>query len=388
MIIDVDAHGEPDPTWLGASRLAERSRQEPDLDASVRFIAGDLLADVPRDRWPSIEDVVPPGLDAILGRRRIEGFSYDGAEQRGAANPEKRIAWLDEVGIDAQNVIALQPVEYLRFLSDRTLARELISSCNDWMADAHDGFTDRLWPVTTIDQADVGWSIEQLTKMRARGSRAFLISSAPVDGVPPTHSTFDPLWSAATDLGMVPVIHVGVNPARFDPGWANVEGDMTLLRQLGVSQAHQSIQLFLNAMVFGGAFERHPNLTVLIAECGIHWFAGTVEHMQQRDARHAAHAAINLGPYRWSLSPAEFVARNVKITPVPSANQNPASLLELHPDSVVFSSDYAHNEGNPSPVRYYQDLLAGTEASTLDRFFGESMADCYARMGDPIPADS
>jgi predicted TIM-barrel fold metal-dependent hydrolase len=387
MIIDVDAHGEPAPNWLEGSQLADRLRQAPANEGAVRFIAGDLLADVAPDRWPTAEEVAPPGLDAILGRRRIDGFSYDGANQRGVVEPEARIAWLDEVGIDRQNTIAVQPIEYARFVADRTLARDLLGACNSWMADMHDGFTDRLWPVTTIDQGDVDWSIAELTKMRARGSRAFLISSAPVDGVPPTHSSMDRLWAAATDLGMVPIIHVGMNPARFDPGWANVEGDMTLLRQLGVSQAHQSIQLFLNAMVFGGVFERHPALTVLIAECGIHWFAGTVEHMQQRDARQAAHAAVNLGPYKWPLSPAEYVARNIRITPVPSVNQNPAALLERHPDCVVFSSDYAHNEGNPSPVRYYQDLLAGTEASTLESFFGKSMADCYARMGDPIPAD-
>jgi hypothetical protein len=47
---------------------------------------------------------------------------------------------------------------------------------------------------------------------------------------------------------------------------------------------------------------------------------------------------------------------------------------------------YVRAEGNPSPVRCYQDLLAGTEVSTLERFFGRWMAVCYARMGDPIPA--
>ncbi|WP_410968850.1 hypothetical protein, partial [Salmonella sp. SAL4444] len=88
------------------------------------------------------------------------------------------------------------------------------------------------------------------------------------------------VWDAAEDLGMIAILHVGANPATFAPGWTNVEGDMTLLRQLGISQGHQSVQVFLNGMVFGGVFERHPNLTVLIAECGLHWFSGTFEHME------------------------------------------------------------------------------------------------------------
>ena len=82
------------------------------------------------------------------------------------------------------------------------------------------------------------------------------------------HPRFEPLWSAATDLGMIALLHVGYNPASADPAWANVDGDMMLLRHLGVSQGYQSMQLILNGMVFGGTFDRHPNLTVLIAECG------------------------------------------------------------------------------------------------------------------------
>ena len=75
--------------------------------------------------------------------------------------------------------------------------------------------------------------------MRGRGSRAFLIGTIPVPGVPVMHPRFDPIWSAATDLGMVALLHVGYQPASFDAAWANTAGDMMLLRQLGVSQGHQ-----------------------------------------------------------------------------------------------------------------------------------------------------
>ena len=159
---------------------------------------------------------------------------------------------------------------------------------------------------------------------------------------------------------------------------------MALLRQLGVSQGHQSIQIFLNGMVFGGVFERHPDLTVLIAETGIHWFAGTVEHMEQRDARNVPTAELFMGPYRWSLSPAEFVRRNVRITPLPNVHQSPARLLDQFEECVVFSSDYAHNEGNPHPIAHYDELLAGIDDRTRSSFMGANIAECYSRMGEPL----
>jgi predicted TIM-barrel fold metal-dependent hydrolase len=220
--------------------------------------------------------------------------------------------------------------------------------------------------------------------MRAKGSRAFLISSAPINGIPPMHSSFDRLWSAAVDLGMLPILHVGFNPARFDPGWANVEGDMALLRQLGVSQGHQSIQVFLTAMVFGGVFERHPDLTIVIAECGIHWFAGTVELLEQRDSRKVPSAGLFMGSYRWDLSPGEFLRRNVRITPLPNPQQSPARLLEAYPECIVFSSDYAHNEGHPSPLAYYDEILVGLDEATKASFLGDNLAGCFARMGADV----
>jgi predicted TIM-barrel fold metal-dependent hydrolase len=163
---------------------------------------------------------------------------------------------------------------------------------------------------------------------------------------------------------------------------------MMLLRQLGVSQGHQSVQLMLNGMVFGGTFDRHPTLTILIAECGLHWFAGTVDHMESRDARRQPETRLYMGDYPFDLSPAEFVRRNVRITPLPRLHQSPRELLETFPECVVFSSDYNHNEGCPTPTAYYADLLADIRPDVREGFLGATIAASYARMGDPLPTPS
>jgi len=198
------------------------------------------------------------------------------------------------------------------------------------------------------------------------------------------HERYEPLWSAAEDLGMVAFLHAGQNPASYDPAWANYP-DTTVLRQLGACQSQQAAQLMLNGMVFGGVFHRHPKLTVVMAELGIHWFAGTVEHMESRGPA-IPESAVYMGPYPYELTPAEFVRRNVRITPLPRAHQSPLRLLEDYPECVVFSSDYAHNESNPEPTAHYDALLAGVDADRRASFLGTNIAACYARMGDPLPA--
>jgi predicted TIM-barrel fold metal-dependent hydrolase len=303
----------------------------------------------------------------------------------GAADAGARVEWLDANGIDLESVICLEGMLNARFLDDRALAREVIHSCNSWLADAVDGHTDRLLPVTCIDFGDVDGAIAELTRMRTRGSRAFLIGTIPVPGVPVMHPRFDAIWSAATDLGMVALLHIGYQPASFDPAWANTAGDMMLLRQLGVSQGHQSVQLMLNGMVFGGTFDRHPALTVVIAECGLHWFEGTLDHMDSRDARRYPEARLYMGEYPFELSPSEFVRRNVRVTPLPRLHQSPRRLLETFPECIVFSSDYNHNEGSGTPTAYYDEVLEGVDPERRGRFLGGNIAECYSRMRDPLP---
>ena len=44
----------------------------------------------------------------------------------------------------------------------------------------------------------------------------------------------------------------------------------------------------------------------------------------------------------------------------------------------------AHFEGFTDPIGYYREQLAPLDEKTRERFFGGTMLDVYARMGDPI----
>ncbi|MCU0273642.1 MAG: hypothetical protein MUE34_10435, partial [Acidimicrobiales bacterium] len=166
MIIDVDAHGEPpqevvDEAWQRAGL--------PPYDVgetTMKFVAGDLLETMPREQWPSLGELLPPGAAAIAGFERIEGFAYEGAEQSGLADPAKRLAWLDANGIAAQNVISLRGLTSTRFLDDREAAQDLIAVCNTYMAELHADFTDRLWPTTALTFEDLDWVVAEMTRMR------------------------------------------------------------------------------------------------------------------------------------------------------------------------------------------------------------------------------
>jgi predicted TIM-barrel fold metal-dependent hydrolase len=388
MIIDVDSHFEPGSDWLAPyPELAKRlPRVDPALLA-VHTIVGDVLRDVPEAERPPVAELLPPGLLTLFGEEKAgeaaRRAEFAGKQQFQKANASARVRWLDGQGIAIQNVICLSGIAQTLFVPDRALRQEALAASNSWLADTCDEAGGRLLPVSVLEFEDVGWMVAELTRMRARGSRIFLIPGYPVNGIPPTHPSWDRVWSAATDLGMAPMLHTGFEHTRIDPGWANVGADVTFLRQFGGSFRHFAPTTLINSMIYSGVFERHPKLTLFIAEVGVGWLPFLHREI---DDRISPTAELFVGSWKYPMKPSEYLARNVRGTPLSAGNDSPLAKIidELPDDMIVFSSDFPHFEGFTDPIGHYAGALAALRPDRRERFFGGSVADVYARMGDPI----
>jgi hypothetical protein len=84
------------------------------------------------------------------------------------------------------------------------------------------------------------------------------------------------------------------------------------------------------------------------------------------------------------LTPGEYVARNVRVTPLPAAHESPIPALEAMPTVPVMSSDYPHFEGNGDPMGYYKKELEACSDADRASFYGGSLAERFAAMGDPL----
>jgi hypothetical protein len=92
------------------------------------------------------------------------------------------------------------------------------------------------------------------------------------------------------------------------------------------------------------------------------------------------------GRFTLPLRPSEYARRNVRVTPLPVASLPLAPYLEQLDGMVVFSTDYPHPEGmDADALDWYRIHLDGIDDAVQQRFFGDSMLDAYARMGDPLP---
>jgi predicted TIM-barrel fold metal-dependent hydrolase len=387
-IIDIDSHFEPGSDWL--EPYPELAKKLPLLDPgllAIDAIVGDLLRGVPLEQRPPVAELLPPGLLTLFSaekagekERRTE---FEGKSQFQVANAAARLKWLDEQGIAQQHVICLAGIAYNLSLPERALRQEVIRSCNQWLAATCAASGGRLRPVTALEYGDLDFVVAELTRMRALGSRIFLIPAYPVNGVPPSHPSWDRVWAAAQDLAMMPMLHTGFERMSFDPGWANQGGDVTLLRQLGGAHRHVAPMTLLYALIYSGVFERFPRLTVLLAEVGTGWLPYV---MREIDDRVSPVAELFVGKWKLPLKPSEYLACNVKATPLSGGNDSPLTKImdELPDDMIVFSSDFPHFEGFAQPALHYAQALAGLSAQKRERFLGGAIADAFRRLGDPL----
>lgn len=389
VIFDVDSHFEPTENWLDEfsslkTRLPARF-PESDPRITIRspeqyafFTSHDVLRFVPPAERMPIERLVTPRMRAMYapGART---FGFPDAEMGPPMkDPKRRIAWMDAQGVTAANLISGTGYTVMRCIEDPALQQDTLSALNTWITDRASDHRGRFFPVASLTYHDLDWAILELRRMRERGCRSFLFNAEPLGKLPPTDPSFDRLWAAACDLGMMVVVHTGAAAARFHPAWARVNDPMAL-RVIAVSQASQAVQVFLTAMLVCGVFERHPKLTVLIAEFGIDWIAPLASRI---DGQVAADSPI--GGYRLPLLPSEYVRRNVRVTPLPHPHQSPLPTLEALPEVAVYSSDMPHFESNPDPVGHYREHLARLPDAKREWFLGGNVLDCFARMGDPL----
>ncbi|MEE2783846.1 MAG: amidohydrolase family protein [Pseudomonadota bacterium] len=399
-IIDVDAHFHEPVDWVAhtdpglANAIGTPPPRFIDVVDSVFGIGNPALKALPDGQVPDKRvDTILPGFTQHLEmtQDRQPDLQAEAAEDPVCA-AEARLAFCDERGIDVQFLnpsflvsTVVQAANAKRF----DLMRDIRACWNQWASDQVFGHTDRLIPVTQIDLSDIPWSIAQMTRMRDKGSRAFQIPEAPVGnprlaGGPEiaksiTHPDFDPIWSAAVDLGMAAFAHVGFGRESINNGWANNGGeDLSTYSFLNMVVAPQlAPQLLLSAMVFDGLFERFPKLTVVVEEVGISWLPHLLHVLDGGVGRHPLSILEDSeyrpdfagAAYKLPLAPSEYLRRQVRVTPL-VATQPLKPTIDVAPEMLCFSSDYPHVEGAAEAVATCDRQLEEMDEDRRAAFYG------------------
>jgi predicted TIM-barrel fold metal-dependent hydrolase len=340
----------------------------------------ELQPDDPLDLMPS------DFRNTIEKNAATQADRFDASAENPHYNTDARLVFCDERGIDVQFInpsVGILGMTQAMAAGRMDLMPDIFAAINSFLAEHCAGHTDRLIPVMDAWSADVDWTVAEMTRMRALGSRAFHVTQDQEKS--PTHPDYEPMWSAAEDLDMAAYVHLTFGQPPIHPSWANNgRGIAAIQGEFDQADMRNETRNFLKAMVFDGVLERHPNLRIIVAENAHSWLPMLIHDMDYKTTTVAMDGVAQEPPCKLPLRPSEYLQRQVKITPLIGFIECGFEWLSLEqlmeflpsPDMVVFSSDYPHVEGRDNAVALYEKAIP--DATVRERFFGAAMDEFMA----------
>lgn len=383
-IIDADSHFQEPADWFEKAnpKLAAELPQMSAAEKLVDVVVGDLFASVPPAIRPDPMKLVPPKVrdayeDFIKGGEPPRQVVEAGAYLPAASEPEPRLAWMDERGIDMQIVLptlGYHPYRNAVRAGRADLALQTLDTYNRWAAERLHGYTDRLIPTVVVDLVDVDWSRAQMRMMRAQGATVVFVKADPQDNKALNHPDFEPFWAEAQDLGMTIMFHVGGGRAPMHPGWGNMGDDIVTFYRLASIARELVPQMAIASMIFGGVMERYPRLGFIVSELGIDWLPHFIETIDAQ-ADMSRPKMLSFGRYELPMKPSDYMQRQVRVSVVHQQDALRPTIDRIPEGIVVFSSDFPHVEGHQDAVRIYDEQLGDVSQSAREAFFGKAVAE-------------
>lgn len=307
------------------------------------------------------------GFASVMKARDFEAIS----ESR---TPDARLRDLDSDGIWAEVMFPNRLMFMLYRLSNPEFQTTMCRLYNDWLADEFIGDSDRFIPIGVLPVLDVPSSVAEMRRLAKRGFRGVLMP-AHSDGLPHAynHPSYDDIWAAAADLGLVVHFHAGsgrdVQPAR-NPGGAVINFVLT-------TGGPQETVVYLCG---SGVLARHPQLRVSMVETGSGWLAWILGAMDEGYREHGMFVKPRLDEL-----PSEYFRRQGAVTfmndPVGFHNVNFTG-----DRCLMWGSDYPHPEGTfPNSRTYLQEQLVGVPADIAANVLVHNASRLYRV---DVPADA
>jgi predicted TIM-barrel fold metal-dependent hydrolase len=268
---------------------------------------------------------------------------------------------------------------------------------NRWLVDFVAEAPERRAGIAQIMLHDIDAAVAEVRWAKEHGLRGgVLLPGTPPGGnyEPLWSEVYEPLWQVCEELDMPVNSHGGGGGPSY--------GDTDLSYVMFVLEVQWWSQRALWAMVFSGAFERHPGLRMVFTEQGTAWLPGKLTELdhfwrRMRDVEGGSQESMWGEPVRkLSLSPSEYFARQCFVG---ASFFRPSESLVRHQvgvDKVMWGSDYPHVEGTQPfsreamratfsdvPEDEVRLLLGGNAARVFD-FDLDALAPLADRIGPTV----
>ena len=398
VVVSADAHAAPDTLDEYLSYVDPAHRE-----AVAAF--GDLSA-VAIPMFGGVDPGEIDDADAVraVATRRLAGMGVDTeAAAEWLANygedwvfpsdaDGRRLAYLEEQGIHAEVVFpgpvlagGLSPAMYLGGHSSKNLevVWPALRAYNRWLAEFCAAAPGRRTGCIPIDLHDMDRAVDEVAWVREHGIHGGIMLPAMSlrNGLPGyADDYYEPLWSACEDHDIVVNLHTGASGTATDAkqlydakhGWF-----------LGLYEVFVFTRRPLWFLIFGGVFDRHPGLKVVVTENGVQWLPSLVRDMESFFDTHGG------APVRSYLKmrPAEYVDRHVFLGGSLMKRSEAEMREEIGVDRLMWGADYPHLEG-AAPVHrlVLRQVFGGMPEGDLRRILGGNAVRVFGFDGAQLQA--
>jgi predicted TIM-barrel fold metal-dependent hydrolase len=229
----------------------------------------------------------PPKLAARLDREFVDEWiekMFVTGRDAGFSDPERRLKEVEREGVCAEVIFpdfiipfALVPPGTLSESLDPTPPPDeeheeaSFRAYNRWLVDYMSIAPERFAGMALVSwQGDIEDAIADIRWAHAAGLKGIVLPGFAPE-MPLYHLDFEPIWNVLEELGMIVNSHIGNSTSArrplLAPGIFHEAAGIRVRMPENVFGIHN----MLSHLVWGGVFERHPNLKFVFTEQGTGW---------------------------------------------------------------------------------------------------------------------
>jgi predicted TIM-barrel fold metal-dependent hydrolase len=241
-----------------------------------------------------------------------------------------------------------------------------VRAYNRWLADFCNTNPTRMAGVALINVDDIDVTVEVIREARELGLWGGVLLPTST-GTQPFyhHPRYEPLWAVCEELDL---------PLQSHSGWSPDYGDVASATAMFISEVDMWAQRPFTALLWSGAFERHPNMNYVFTEAGSGWVGEKLRVLEfKADNPIFKHFTKDL-----TLSPSEYFERQCYIGASFLPRHEAHFCKELGVPKFMWGSDYPHLEGSwPSSLKSLTETFYDFAEEDIRAILGLNAARVY-----------
>jgi predicted TIM-barrel fold metal-dependent hydrolase len=212
---------------------------------------------------------------------------------------------------------------------------------NRWLADYVSVAPARFAGMAAVSWHDVDSAVKEIRYAHSVGLKGVVLPAFSPE-VPLYHETYEAIWNVLDELGMVVNSHLAMSATSNQPIYTPGVPHIACATRIYSPEVMFFCHNILSHLIWGGVFERHPNLRFAFTEQGTSWVIATL-----RDFDYSYQGSYFRTDFHDVIrhKPSEYFQRQCFMGSSTFSRFEVESRHEIGLSNMMLGMDYPHHEG-------------------------------------------